>query len=99
MHFVKPRAMAKIKNKNIVTKLIVTKKIPCLKNIKLIHVKAEKEEKLDQRTKVKIRSKKQMVYLNSLMVILVLYIKGLNSMSKADIIIMRGKGLRCKFSM
>ena len=97
MHFVKPGAMAKRK-KNIVTKLIVTMKIPCLKSIKLIHVKAEKEEKLDQRTKVKIRSKKQMVYLNSLIVILVLYIKGLNFMSKADIIIMGGKGLRCKFS-
>ena len=92
MHFVKPRAMAKRKkNKYIVTKLIVTKKIPCLKNIKWIHVKAEKEEKLNWRTKVKIRNKNQMVYLNSVMVILVLYIKGLNSMSKANIIIMGEK--------
>lgn len=57
MHFVKPRAMAKRK-KYIVTKLIVTKKILCLKNIKWIHVKAEKEEKLNWRTKVKIRNKK-----------------------------------------
>lgn len=32
-----------------------------------------------------------MVYLNSVMVILVLYIKGLNSMSKANIIIMGEK--------
>lgn len=47
MHFVKPRAMAKRKkNKCIVTKPIVTKKIPCLKNIKWIYVKEEKEEKL-----------------------------------------------------
>lgn len=90
MHFVKPRAMAKRKNKYIVTKLIVTKKIPCLKNLKWIYVKEEKEEKLD-RTKVKIRNKNQIVYLNSVMVILVLCIKSLNSMDKADIIIMGEK--------